>query len=1067
MDTSSSKLDFNAAVWFLDSGATYHMTPCKALLSNFEEITPFPIFATAADQQPLFATGKGQATLDTKFRDKILSRKIKEAYYVPGLVANLLSTTKLWKSGFSISIDARGCLIRDCERKIVAAGTHHEGLTELRNVEPPGHVFLTTEEIWHQRLGHPSDKRLEQASHTSNGIPKLANVHVSCTICSEGKQKRKAISKGPAEEPEFPLQIVHSDLAGPSKVASIGGSYYISGFVDAKTRHTWVYFLKTKDENPETIDGYITTMNNHSGETVKTLFTDNGPEFTGKLTQKVLAKHGVIHKTTPPNTPEYNSIIEKRFHLIFQIARTLLHQSGLPQKFWAEAIRLATYIVNRMPTSILGHSPYEAWTGHPPDVSNLHIFGAKGQVLVEGKHLSKFDKRTVEMVYLGPAISNNGHRMWNPITSRIIESRNVKFFEDHISNDIVTLPNISILEQDRVENIPAPQPQLVPDENESPIDISAIFDPPTPQDKPINELDQPDNNLPVNIPDEEEQQEEQQPAPQHVPQIPPPPPPPIRQSSRGLIPNRTLNSGQYVLLAEGDPNSPTYQQALCSSEYPHWKSAMEKELGSFNTLNTWKLVNPPLDALIIGTKWVLRKKIDSDGKVIYKARLVAQGYTQQKGVDFHETYAPVARMTSMRLICAISAHLGLELEQIDVESAYLHGKIDSVVYLCQPPGFVDPNQPKSAYLLHGNLYGLKQAAKIWNEKIHHAFLALGLKQTTVDPCIYISISKQGILIVGLHVDDCLVAGEAYLIQEFKSNLHQHFPIKELGFPRTILGIQIERGADSITLHQSIYLQKLVEDTGMDGSSHVHTPLIIPTQPDPLSPPLNEKEKGEYLAILGRIMYAMVSTRPDLAFATGYLGRFSAAPTQEHWVMMKRLLRYINGRQQNSITYKKGKGKVSLVGFADADWGGAEDRKSTTGYIFTLNGAPISWSSKKQQTVALSSTEAEYVALTHTTKEAIWLRALLKDLGQEQTEATIINEDNRSVISLALNPVNHQRTKHIDIQYHFIRDKIQHKQISLQHTPTEAQLADGMTKALGRNLFSHFFNRILSCIPSSV
>ncbi len=494
---------------------------------------------------------------------------------------------------------------------------------------------------------------------------------------------------------------------------------------------------------------------------------------------------------------------------------------------------------------------------------------------------------------------------------------------------------------------------------------------------------------------------------------------------------------------------------------------MKKELDTFKRLNTWKLVDLPEGARTIGVKWVLRKKLEPDGTVgRYKARLVAQGYTQQKGIDFHETFAPVARMTSMRTILALAAHLGLQLEQIDVKSAYLHGKIDTEIYLRQPPGFEDLTHPDKVFLLDGNLYGLKQAAKIWNDNIDDAITSNGLHQVSVDPCIYVKLSNEGILIAELYVDDFLLGGTPYLVREFKEHLRKHFPIKELGFPKVIVGIQVEQQKGEVTLHQSAYLKRLVEDTGMSEANHVHTPIVVPRIPDSNSPLLTPDEKKDYQTILGRIMYATVATRPDLAFATGYLGRYSAASTQENWMMIKRLLRYINGRKENGITYHQGKGTLLLEEHVDADWGGSEDRKSTTGYLFTLNGAPISWMSKKQQTVALSSTEAEYIALTQATKEAIWFRAFLKDLGQEQKGPTIIYEDNKSAIALATNPINHQRTKHIDVQHHFVREKIKSREIEVKHTSTGEQLADAMTKGLGRNLFSNFSSKITTPIHQS-
>ncbi len=331
---------------------------------------------------------------------------------------NLFSTNWAICPGFSILMDAEGCLIKDKEGGIVARGVHWGDLTELHNITQIfGRALLTETEVWHHRLGHPSDECLETISKNSTGMPALSNVHITCNACSEGKQTRKPISKEPAKEPEVLLSQVYGDLLGPVPVTSLGGAKYINRIIDAKTRHTWVYFQKSKNKTAEQLDSWITRLNNNTEDTVKVFFTDNGKEYTGNATQKVFTKHRVIHQTTTPNTPEYNRLIEKKFHLIVQTTRTLLHQSGLPQFLWAEAVCLATYLINRQPTKHLRNiSPYKVWTEHPPDLSNLHIFRAKGQVLVEGRHLSKFEKHTTIMAYLGPALTNQGHKMWNSTT---------------------------------------------------------------------------------------------------------------------------------------------------------------------------------------------------------------------------------------------------------------------------------------------------------------------------------------------------------------------------------------------------------------------------------------------------------------------------------------------------------------------------------------------------------------------------------------------------------------------------------------------------------------------------
>jgi hypothetical protein len=341
-------------------------------------------------------------------------------------------------------------------------------------------------------------------------------------------------------------------------------------------------------------------------------------------------------------------------------------------------------------------------------------------------------------------------------------------------------------------------------------------------------------------------------------------------------------------------------------------------------------------------------------------------------------------------------------------------------------------------------------------------MELGFKRASADHCVYIKNSGDGKLILGLHVDDFIMAGNPPAIARFKNDMSARFKIKDLGDAKLVVGIQIHQDDSGISLTQSTYIRDVIQVTGMSDAAPANLPAIggevnqtiagwdVDNEPPPTNP-------TEFKRIIGKTIYAMVGTRPDIAYAVGMLGRFASRPNTHHLAMAKRLLRYLKGNPDVSIKYPRGQGTATIIGYSDADWGGSEDRKSTTGYLFTINGAPVSWCSKRQPTVALSSTEAEYMAATQATKEAIWLRRLLADLGHPQAGPTSIREDNQGAISLARNPVHHARTKHIDIQHHFVREKVEGGCITLDYCPTNDQIADLLTKPLVFDRFYKFFS----------
>jgi hypothetical protein len=519
----------------------------------------------------------------------------------------------------------------------------------------------------------------------------------------------------------------------------------------------------------------------------------------------------------------------------------------------------------------------------------------------------------------------------------------------------------------------------------------------------------------------------------------------------------------------GDPV--TYAEAMRSPEAQRWEEAMLKEMGSLVGAGTWTLCTLPPGAKVIGVRWVYKTKRDEMGNVTcFKARLV-RSPRQVPGVDCGETFAPVARLSSLRLVLALAAKMDWDIDQMDVETAFLNAPVQGEVYVKQPPGHEvrGPNGEELVCRLHRSLYGLKDSPRNWNTELDTWLRQYGLVPTDADVCVYVKGSpegEEGVLIVIVYVDDLVIVGSRRRsIDAFKRAISGVFRMKDLGVLGFVLGMEVrrDRARRTLEIRQTAYVDRMLERFGMGECRPVATPMEERLQLPRLSGGCGGLS-GEYMSLVGSLQYAAIVSRPDIAFAVQALSRHLQCSGEEHWMAGKRVLRYLRGTRTLGIKYsaegaRDGEPLVGyaqeLQGFSDADWAGdRETRRSTTGYVFKMAGGSVSWGSKLQQSVALSSAESEYMAASVATQEALYLRRLLGDLGVEQRGPTVIWEDNQGCVALAKNPVHHQRTKHIDIRYHFVRECVASNEIDLVWIPTQDQQADLLTKALGaqRNVY---------------
>jgi hypothetical protein len=520
----------------------------------------------------------------------------------------------------------------------------------------------------------------------------------------------------------------------------------------------------------------------------------------------------------------------------------------------------------------------------------------------------------------------------------------------------------------------------------------------------------------------------------------------------------------YALITSSEDPS-TFQEAIDSSEKDKWMEAMVEEMESLSKNKTWELTELPKGKKPIGCKWVFKRKeavSEKEGER-FKAQLVAKGYSQRRGIDYDEVFSPVVRHTSIRAVLALVVDQDLELEQLDVKTAFLHGNLEEEIFMVQPEGFKKPGTENLVCRLKKSLYGLKQSPRQWYKRFDSYMIQIGYTRCEYDCCVYVRILEDSSYIfLLLYLDDMLIAARSMCeVDRLKSLLYKEFEMKDLGAAKKILGMEIrrDREARKLWLSQKNYIRKVLENFSMLDAKLVSTPLANHFRLSSNQCPKNVEEiedmtRVPYASAVGCLMYAMVCTRPDLAHAVSIISRYMANPGREHWNAVKWIFRYLKGTAEHGILFSRQPGTNSVIGYVDANYAGdVDDRRSTTGYLFTLLGGPICWKSTLQSIVAMSTIEVEYMAVAEAAKEALWLKGLVKVLGLNQSGVQM-HCDSQSAIYLAKNQVYHARTKHIDVRFHKIRELIVTGDIVLEKVHTIENAADMLTKPVTTAKFKH-------------
>lgn len=482
---------------------------------------------------------------------------------------------------------------------------------------------------------------------------------------------------------------------------------------------------------------------------------------------------------------------------------------------------------------------------------------------------------------------------------------------------------------------------------------------------------------------------------------------------------------------------------------------MTDEYGALVKNKTFSLVTRPHNANIVRSMWLYKHKLGADGTVTrHKSRLVANGKSQEQGLDYDETFSPVVKPVTIRSVLHLALQRDWEVHHLDVKNAFLHGTLDETVYMHQPPGMADKSKPNHVWKLEKALYGLKQAPRAWNGRFSSYVEQLGFTKSSSDNSLFIYSKGKNIAYLLLYVDDILLtASSPALRQHITTLLNKEFEMSDDGKLKYFLGIKVDYNGDGMLLSQTAYAKDILIRASMQECNPVSTPVDLKSK---LSQDSGDKvdDPTLYRSLAGALQY-LTLTRPDIQYAVQQLCLFMHDPRASHLNALKRVLRYLKGTITDGLQLYKSS-TTTLTAYTDADWAGCPDtRRSTSGYCVFLGSNLVSWSSKRQDTVSRSSAEAEYKGVANVVAETCWIRNLLLELKCPISTATLVYCDNISAVYLSTNPVKHQRTKHVEIDIHFVREKVAMGQVRVLHVPSSSQFADIFTKGLPTSLFNEF------------
>lgn len=996
--------------WFIDSGATCHMTNDRSFFVKMDSDYRDKVFM--ADGATLEVVGKGSGNLRCLVENSVSVAVFQDVLYVPNLKGSLVSVRKLVMNGLQVKFSNEECTITKIDGHVVATASPTGELYKL-NLKNDA-MFAKQDDLkgcihnWHRRMGHRDPVAIKSLvnKNLATGI-KISDCGqmTTCENCMEGKMARLPFPISTTRSKKV-LDLIHTDLCGPMQTATPSGKKYILTLIDDFSRFCIVALLKNKSEVADHIRDFVRLCETKYKQKPRKFRSDRGGEYINKDIQVFLRKEGIEWEVTAPYTPQQNGVAERKNRTLTEMARTMLSDGNLHNQYWGEAVRTACYLQNRLPSRSLEKTPFEHWYGTTPDLRHIRQFGCHCFVHIPDEKRRKLDFKAVKLIFIGYEEGSKAYRLLDVTTNLVTVSRDVKFLErdcsfkhsEHLNNSEESFVQLEGTKQD--------------------------LDTVTDQDGDGN----------VNKENTHTQQR--------------------RISSRpnkGVPPERLIQvmNVKHNVSRPEDPCN--IEEAFSSPQSVEWQKAMTEELHSLEEMQTWSLTELPKNKQAIGCKWVFKTKLDAMGNVVkYRARLVAQGFSQKYGTDYDEVFAPVGKLATFRTLLTLASYKKLKVHHFDIKTAFLNGKLNEEIYMKQPPGFISTETAKLVCKLHRSIYGLKQSARVWNEHLNTVLEDEGFQRGKADTCLYSKKVGDKWYYIFVYVDDLIVVGDANFVGYVYEILSKHFTVSNLGELKLYLGIEVERDGDGIySIHQSSYISRILERFQMENAKPDKTPMDTGYLKNELQREETEMpEKDRYRQAIGCLLYVATCTRPDIAVSVSISSRKITNPSLADWTAVKRIMRYLKGTLDYKLKLGNTEGRTNVVfGYADADYAGDQtDRKSNSGFVFQWLGATITWASRKQNNVALSSTEAEYVALAEACREALWIRNLMEDLKQRDFSTTIY-EDNQSCLKMVENEGVTQRTKHIATRFHFVKDL--RFVFNFVYCATEEMIADLLTKPLDR------------------
>ena len=1121
-------------VFYLDSGASYHMTNDRSTITNLTRLAK-PAVVKTITGETINVEFSGKVTLIPMYYCKMML-EFSDVLYHPKLSASVISFGRLAEKFKVIDKDPYLWFVDPTTNRFIASVkrdakyVYKLGYALDAAFYPFSFAYATTYpissmneciaayassnpkvtvELLHARMGHTGISTLKkmwkegafpEASLTEEDFDKA--MENTCRECALGKQKQMPYPPSDTG----PRPVLHTDVC----YVKIGSDKRLMvTAVWEPCEYSFITLVNKKSKATNHIKEVIAKIETQTGEKVKFIRSDRGREYINYALGDYFLANGIHHEQSIIKTPQQNGKAERFNGVLLDLARCLLAEANSsPDWLWIYAMHTANYLRNiRMCSK--SFIPYTCFWGRAPDYSMLKVFGCKAYPLLHPTDReNKLSPVSEEGMFVGYCENSKGYELVVQDEDGqyyTIERRNVVFDEKQ-KGVAACFPSsrpksgggaggnvgVSLLPDDGIGAGDGTGGEILSGENETGAGGKAGGSMQSGGEAgaggeaggsilsggEAGAGGEAGGSHPVNS-------QLKRVAPDFGGD------PPRGRSGRELKRNKMYDKDYYTYMAkidddtlevaclyapdtEGvDPLDPkSVKEALASPQAPKWIEALDSEYSALVANNTYQIVPRPNDRHVLPTKFVLKVKRNSIGQLEkYKARWVCQGFRQVPGIDYFEISSPVAKLSTARTLLAVSAKLGWDIQQLDINNAFLLGELEEEIYVEQPEGYEVKDRRTHVCLLKKSLYGLKQAPLVWYKTVSKCLDEIGFTLSISDPSTFYVKNKSDKVFAVIYVDDFLLAGPSKAFNDkIKNAILSTFQGKDLQNRETFLGMNVHRdiGKGTIKISSPAHIDKLVSTYRLTDARVADTPITkdLPLTKDNGSPPIDPL-KVPYRQLVGSLLYISMTTRPDIAYAVSILSRFMSCPTDFHWKTAKRVVCYLKGTRDYGLVFGNSLNKCTLDMESYVDASHADDLDlglSTYGYAFILNGATVGWTSRKEAHVAQSTSEAEIVALSLAVTEGMWFQKLLHDCDLPIHITMWV--DNANALSTAKRDGKRypNRTKYIRIHtMRVLEQRDFDNTMSFEYVPTATQRADIFTKPLDRVKFEQLRTALGVCV----